>query len=90
MYIGKVVGNVVSTKKTDSLIGNRFLIVDLVKVNQNQLSDIDKQIVAVDTVGAGRGEYVLVSLGSAARQLFTNQNVPVDAAIIGIIDDFIE
>lgn len=87
MFIGKVVGNVVSTKKTESLTGNRFLIVSLLDTYPIQEGQ-EKRIVAIDLIGAGQGEYVLVSNGSAARVMLANPNTPVDACIIGIIDTY--
>jgi len=81
MIIGKVVGSVVSTRKNQSLIGSKFLIVEA-------MFDCEpKRIVAVDNIGAGTGEIVLVTLGSAARVAVENQSIPIDAAIIGIVDD---
>ena len=80
MIIGKVVGSIVSTRKCENLTGSKFMIVQPVADKKE-----DGRIVAVDRVGAGIGEYVLVTLGSAAR--VSDPTVPVDAAIVGIIDD---
>ncbi|MEL1238645.1 EutN/CcmL family microcompartment protein [Liquorilactobacillus nagelii] len=85
LYIAKVIGNVVSTKKDDSLIGSKLMILKVVHADSSH--DV---IVAVDLVGSGVDDYVLVSCGSAARQTFINQKIPVDAAIVGIIDNFNE
>ena len=79
MIIGKVVGSVVSTRKNENLVGNKFMIVEL--------PDNDKKrIVAIDNIGAGIGETVLVALGSAARIGCGIPDTPVDAAIVGIVD----
>ena len=83
MLIGKVVGSVVSTRKNDKLIGNKFMIVELV----DSMSEKAKQLIAIDNIGAGIGEYVLVAQGSAARVGCDMKDAPVDAAIVGIIDD---
>ena len=83
MIIGKVTGSVVSTRKNDKLIGNKFMIVEPVHRMQAESS----QIVAIDNIGAGIGEYVLVAQGSAARIGCGLETAPVDAAIVGIIDD---
>ncbi len=83
MIIAKVVGSIVSTRKNDKLVGSKFMVVQ--PLNEN--SDECKKIVAVDTVGAGIGEFVLVATGSAARLGGGNENAPIDAAIVGIIDD---
>ena len=82
MLIGKVVGSVVSTRKCDNLVGNKFMIVEPIPSLK-----IDNRIVAVDKVGAGIGELVLVAQGSAARIGCGDDRAPIDAAIVGIIDD---
>ncbi len=83
MLIGKVVGSVVSTRKNEKLIGNKFMIVELAE----KMSHGGNQMIAIDNIGAGIGEYVLVATGSAARVGSDMENAPVDAAIVGIIDD---
>lgn len=81
MIIGKVVGSVVSTRKNEKLIGNKFMIIE-------PLKSMDKgRFIAIDNIGAGIGEYVLIAFGSAARIGCDAENAPVDAAIVGIIDD---
>ena len=77
MIIGKVIGSVVSTRKSEKLIGSKFMIVE----------HSAGQVVAIDHIGAGIGEYVLVAQGSAARIGCGMETAPVDAAIVGIIDD---
>ena len=84
MYLGKVIGTVVSTIKTPSLTGSKFLIVE--KINQDLTAKKQTEI-AVDTVGAGDGETVIVVGGSSARMSNGKKtDLPVDAAIIGIVD----
>ena len=82
MIVGKVVGSVVSTRKNEKLIGNKFMIVEPVHHMKGDLS----QIVAIDIIGAGIGEYVLVAQGSAARIGCGVETAPVDAAIVGITE----
>ena len=82
MIIGKVVGSVVSTRKCDNLVGNKFMIVEPIPSLK-----IDTRIVAVDKVGAGIGELVLVAQCSAARIGCGVEKAPIDAAIVGIIDE---
>ena len=82
MIIGKVVGSVVSTRKSDKLVGNKFMIVEPIPSLK-----VDNRIVAIDKIGAGIGEYVLVAQGSAARVGCGMDSAPVDAAIVGIIDE---
>lgn len=84
MLVGKVVGSVIATRKNENLIGNKFLIVEPME----SMADA-KRIVAIDNVGAGIGEIVLVSQGSSARFGCGMPNAPVDAAIVGIVDDSI-
>lgn len=83
MLAGKVVGSVVSTRKNEKLIGNKFMIVEVI----DRMRAKEQQLIAVDNIGAGIGEYVLVAQGSAARIGCNMQDAPVDAAIVGIIDD---
>lgn len=80
MFIGKVVGSVVATRKNENLIGSKFLIIEpLEKMGCGRL-------VAIDHVGAGIGEVVLVATGSAARIGCKLESSPIDAAIVGIVD----
>lgn len=83
MIVGKVVGSIVSTRKNENLIGNKFMIVEPVSSMKAQ----GGTLVAIDNIGAGIGEYVLVACGSAARIGCDMEKAPVDAAIVGIIDD---
>ncbi len=83
MIIGKVTGSIVSTRKQENLIGNKFMIVEPIAIMNGE----NRQIVAIDNIGAGIGEYVLVATGSAARIGCGVEKTPVDAAIVGIIDD---
>ncbi len=81
MIIGKIVGSVVSTRKNEKLIGSKFMIVETAAETGET-----GRIVAVDNVGAGIGELVLVATGSAARIGCDAPGAPIDAAIVGIID----
>ena len=82
MIIGKVVGSIIATRKSEKLIGSKFMIVEPLE-KQDALG---KSMVAVDSVGAGIGETVLVALGSAARIGCNLPDAPIDAAIVGIVD----
>jgi ethanolamine utilization protein EutN len=78
MYIGKVTGMVVSTKKNSKLHGCKFLIVEL---------NTKEELVAVDNIGAGVGDRVIVTTGhNAIHGLEKKDMVPVDAIIVGIVD----
>ena len=83
MFLGKVIGTVWSTKKDDKLVGAKFLIVRKLDLDMNEKSDF---VVAVDSVGAGEGEVVLVTTGSSSRQTNITQDKPVDAVIMAIVD----
>ena len=83
MYLGKVVGTVVSTTKDPSLIGSKLLVV--ATLNETLQPTQSSQIV-VDSVGAGVGEIVLVSKGSSARYVLNKPDSPIDCAIVGIVD----
>ncbi|QSJ19943.1 EutN/CcmL family microcompartment protein [Nostoc sp. UHCC 0702] len=83
MQIAKVRGTVVSTQKEPTLRGVKLLLLQLVDEEGNFLP---KYEVAADSVGAGVDEWVLVSRGSAARQIPGNEQRPLDAAVVAIID----
>jgi len=80
MIICKVVGNVVSTRKHEQLVGSKLLIV------KPLAGDTGSTMVAVDNVGAGIGETVLVAVGGAARVAVGKLEAPIDAAVVGIVD----
>lgn len=85
MYIAKVIGHVVATKKDSQLTGKPLLIVAPLNGLTKQFDHQDL-LVAVDSVGAGIGETVLLTTGSPASRFEGFCGGPVDAAIIGIID----
>lgn len=85
MKIGRVINNIWATRKDEALVGVKLLIVELLdQPNQYSSGPI---IVAADIIGAGIGEKVLITEGSSARQMGGMVNLPVDAVIIGIIDE---
>jgi ethanolamine utilization protein EutN len=89
MFIGRVTGSLVSTQKMASMVGQKLLLVEPLRVNeqdQSSLSPTGRTFVVVDTVGAGEGEVVLCVQGSSARFTPQTKELPVDAAIVGIID----
>ncbi|MEH1792216.1 MULTISPECIES: EutN/CcmL family microcompartment protein [unclassified Nostoc] len=83
MQIAKVRGTVVSTQKDPTLRGVKLLLLQLVDENGNILPEYE---VAADIVGAGVDEWVLITRGSAARQVVGNEQRPLDAAVVAIID----
>lgn len=83
MKLAKVVGTVVSTHKEPSLTGTKFLLVQMLDAAGQELPGYE---VAADCVGAGLTEVVLISQGSAARQVSSKDHYPVDALIVAIVD----
>ena len=84
MIIGQVIGSVWATKKEEALNGFKLMVVQRLDPVTNETKDC---FVAADCVGAGREERVLVVTGSSARVALGNPEKPVDAAIVGIIDE---
>ena len=85
MIIARVVGTVVATRKLDRLVGTKILIVQA--LDPGSETPKGDPIVAVDAVGAGYGEKVIVVVGSSARTALDDERSPVDATIIGIVDE---
>ena len=83
MYLGRVIGTVVSTSKNERLVGMKLLVVE--KLTE-RLEREGTSEVAVDSVGAGTGEIVIVCKGSSARYVFGKGDAPVDTSIVGIVD----
>ncbi|BAZ04658.1 EutN/CcmL family microcompartment protein [Calothrix sp. NIES-3974] len=83
MQIAKVRGTVVSTQKDPSLRGVKLLLLQMVDEEGHVLPEYE---VAADTVGAGVDEWVLISRNGAARQVLGNEQRPLDAAVVAIID----
>ncbi len=89
MFVAKVTGRIVATQKVESMTGQKLLVVEPYRIDENdrsQLKSTGRTFVAVDTVGAGEGEFVLIVQGSSARLTPQTKQLPVDAAIIGIVD----
>src|SRR5919199_492259 len=83
MFLGKVVGTVWSTKKTPDLEGVRFLIVHPFDLDKEPTKNI---VVVADRLGAGIGETVMCAYGKAARSAIGNQDMSIEAAVVGIVD----
>jgi microcompartment protein CcmK/EutM len=83
MVLARIIGTVVATRKDERLHGRKLLIARLVDVGGK---DEKGHVVAVDTVGAGFREIVLIVQGSSARMAFGCKECPVDAAVVGIVD----
>ncbi|MCD6557266.1 MAG: EutN/CcmL family microcompartment protein [Bacteroidales bacterium] len=83
MILGKVKGTIVSTEKNIDIDGARFLLVDKCNSKGETKSDF---VVALDLVGAGNDELVMISQSTSARETPMTKNKPIDAVIVGIID----
>jgi len=81
MLIAKLIDNVWATRKSEALNGFKLMLVEAIGGKNEGV-----RMVAVDTISAGIGDRVLVSTGSSARRMIGDENSPVDAAIVGIID----
>ena len=89
MFVAKVTGSLVATQKVDSMVGYKLLIVEpyrLEATKRQSLTTTGRTFVAVDTLGAGEGEIVLITQGSSARMTPETKNLPIDTVVIGIVD----
>ena len=83
MILAKIKGSIVSTVKNDKLVGYKFMIVETIENGK----PTGNHMIAVDGVGAGIGEDVIITTGSSARVAIGDANSPVDATIVGILDE---
>lgn len=89
MFIARVRGNVVTTQKVTRMTGRKLLIIEPLRVGEDGSGDFlptGRTFVAVDSIGAGTEDLVLVTQGSSARMTDGTSDAPVDCVIIGIID----
>lgn len=89
MFLARVTGVVVATQKVETMTGQKLLTVEPLRVDPvegKRLVGVGRTFVCVDTVGAGLGELVLIVQGSSARMTPETEKLPVDAAIIGIVN----
>ena len=89
MFVAKVTGSLVSTQKVASMKGYKLLVVEPYRVEPNKRQSIvttGRTFVAVDTLGAGVGDFVLLTQGSSARLTPETKNMPIDAVVVGIVD----
>ena len=83
MNFGKVIGTVISTQKSDGIQGKKYLLVQTCFPNGDLLHEYH---VALDLVGSGQDEMVLISQGSSARQTEDTYQKAIDCVIVGIVD----
>jgi ethanolamine utilization protein EutN len=89
MFLAKVTGSLVATQKTETMVGHKLLVVEPYRVDpssRDRLVTTGRTFVAVDTLGAGEGEFVLITQGSSARMTPETKNLPVDTVVIGLVD----
>jgi microcompartment protein CcmK/EutM len=89
MFLARITGSLISSHKVQTLVGQKLLIVEPLRVDEadgGALKGTGRTFVVVDPVGAGEGEVVLCVQGSSARYTPETKTLPVDAAIIGIVD----
>ena len=82
MITAKLIDNIWATRKAVSLQGYKLMLAKVIGGTQ-----VGRRMVVVDTIGAGIGERVIVTTGSSARRMLENDQVPVDAVVVGIIDE---
>lgn len=91
MILAKVMGNIWSTRKEESMRGLRFLVVQPVTLRYSEngeklLEEYGNTLIAADKIGAGETEVVMVTSGSSARQSLKDPNIPIDCIVVGIVD----
>jgi ethanolamine utilization protein EutN len=89
MFLARVIGSVVSSKKEETMRGQKLLLLRPMLVDEAKPAQFragTNTIVAVDTLGAGEGHLVLFCQGSSARQAAGMKSLPVDAVVVGIVD----
>ena len=89
MFVAKVTGSVVCTQKVDAIVGYKLLVVEPYRLDaesRERLISTGRTFVAIDTIGSGEGDYVLITQGSSARLTPETKNMPIDTVIVGIVD----
>lgn len=82
MITAKLIGNVWATRKAEFLSGFKLMLAEEIGgINEG------RRLIVVDIIGAGIGDRVIITTGSSARKMLGNDNIPVDAAVVGIIDE---
>lgn len=89
MFIARVTGSIISTQKVGSMVGQKLMVVEPYRLDgadRRGLATTGRTFIAVDTLGAGVGDFVLICQGSSARLTPETKDKPVDTVIIGIVD----
>jgi microcompartment protein CcmK/EutM len=89
MFLAQVTGTVIASHKVQSMIGKKLLVVEPLRLDEqsrDRLRGTGRTLIAVDSLGAGAGEVVLICQGSSARLTPETRDLPVDTVVIGIVD----
>ena len=89
MFVALVTDSVFATQKSATMTGHKLLIVEPYRIdaeNRERLVPTGRTFVAVDCLGAGEGQFVLITQGSSARMTPETKSLPIDAVIIGLVD----
>lgn len=82
MLTARLIDNVWATRKAESLNGFKFMLAEVIGGNNE-----GQRLIVVDNISAGIGDRVIVCMGSSARRMLGDDNIPVDAVVVGIIDE---
>ena len=82
MVTAKLIGNVWATRKAESLSGVKFMMAEIISGTRT-----GERMIVVDTISAGIGDRVIITTGSSARRMLGDDGIPVDAVVVGIIDE---
>lgn len=89
MFVAKVTGSLIATQKVESMTGYKLLVVEPYRLEAKKrktLTTTGRTFIAVDTLGAGEGEFVLITQGSSARLTPETKQLPIDTVVVGIVD----
>jgi ethanolamine utilization protein EutN len=88
MFVAKVTGSLVATQKVETMTGHKLLVVEPYRLDaaRDKLSTTGRTFVAIDSLGAGEGDFVLITQGSSARMTPQTKTMPIDTVVVGIVD----
>ncbi len=82
MITAKLIDNIWATRKAEALNGFKLMLAEVIGGK-----DAGSRLVVVDIISAGIGDRVIITTGSSARRMLNDDSIPVDAAVVGIIDE---
>lgn len=89
MFVAKVIGSMIATQKVQAMVGSKLLVVEPYRLDpkdRKSMITTGRTFIAVDMLGAGVGDYVLLTQGSSARLTPETKTLPIDAVVVGIVD----